>query len=76
MHGLDVLRGIRKTARVAKTPVVIMTSSLNPKDFEACQDLGVAAYVPKPITFEAFSKAITTLPPMSASQGKRLPAHV
>jgi two-component system response regulator len=76
MHGLDVLRGIRKTPRVRNTPVVIMTSSLDPKDFEACQDLGVAAYVPKPITFEAFSKAITTLPPMSASQGGRTPTHV
>jgi two-component system response regulator len=75
MHGLDVLRGIRKTPRVARTPVVIMTSSLNPKDFEACQELGVSAYVPKPITFEAFSKAITTLPPMSASPGRRSPAH-
>ena len=76
MHGLDVLRGIRKIPRVAKTPVVIMTSSLNPKDFEACQDLGVSAYVPKPITFDAFSKAITTLPPLAASQVVRLPAHV
>jgi CheY-like chemotaxis protein len=76
MHGLDVLRGIRKTPRVAHTPVVIMTSSLDPKDFEACQDLGVSAYVPKPITFESFSKAITTLPPMSAtSGGGKSPSH-
>ncbi len=75
MHGLDVLRGIRKTPRVARTPVVIMTSSLDPKDFEACQTLGVSAYVPKPITFETFSKAITTLPPMAASPG-RIPAQV
>jgi CheY-like chemotaxis protein len=74
MHGLDVLRGIRKTTRVASTPVVIMTSSLDPKDFEACQDLGVAAYVPKPITFDSFSKAITTLPPIAASPSTRTQA--
>jgi CheY-like chemotaxis protein len=75
MHGLDVLRGIRKTPRVQNTPVIIMTSSLNPKDFEACQLLGVTAYVPKPITFESFSMAITTLPPISTSQTTRMPAY-
>ena len=39
-----------------------MTSSLDPRDFEACQELKVSAFVPKPITFESFSKAITGLP--------------
>jgi CheY-like chemotaxis protein len=70
MSGLDVLRGIRQTPRVHHTPVIIMTSSLDPKDFEACLHLGVSAYVPKPVTFEAFSKVIAALPPLSPS-----PAH-
>jgi CheY-like chemotaxis protein len=55
------LPGIRTLPRVQNTPVIIMTSSLDPKDFEACQELKVAAFVPKPITFESFSKAITGL---------------
>jgi CheY-like chemotaxis protein len=71
MSGLELLRGIRKTPRVQKTPVVIMTSSLDPKDFEACLALGVAAYVPKPVTFEAFSKVIAALPPLFASPAQR-----
>ncbi len=62
ISGVEVLRGIRGLPRVSSVPVIIMTSSLDPKDFEACQALKVAAFVPKPITFESFSKAITGLP--------------
>jgi two-component system response regulator len=61
MSGVELLRAIRSLPRVQNTPVIIMTSSLDPKDFEACQELKVAAFVPKPITFESFSKAITGL---------------
>jgi two-component system, response regulator len=61
LSGVELLREIRKLPRVSKTPVIIMTSSLDPRDFEACQALKVAAFVPKPITFASFSKAITGL---------------
>jgi two-component system, response regulator len=71
--GVELLREIRKTPRVQNTPVIIMTASLDPKDFETCQELKVAAYIPKPITFDLFSKAITSLPHMPAAVSGRLP---
>jgi two-component system response regulator len=61
MSGVELLRAIRALPRVQNVPVIIMTSSLDPKDFEECQALKVAAFVPKPITFDSFSKAITGL---------------
>jgi CheY-like chemotaxis protein len=61
MSGVALLREIRRQPRVSQVPVIIMTGSLDPRDFEACQALKVAAFVPKPITFESFSKAITGL---------------
>ena len=61
MSGLEILRRIKKIPRVQNVPVIVMTSSINPKDFEECQRLKVASFVPKPITFESFSKAITGL---------------
>ena len=61
MNGVDLLRAIRSLPRVQNIPVIIMTSSLDPRDFEKCQELKVAAFVPKPITFDSFSKAITGL---------------
>jgi CheY-like chemotaxis protein len=59
--GVELLREIRRLPRVGTVPVIIMTSSLDPRDFEACQQLKVAAFVPKPITFESFSKSIAGL---------------
>jgi CheY-like chemotaxis protein len=61
LSGVELLREIRRMPRVSRTPVVIMTSSLDPRDFEACQELKASAFVPKPITFDSFSKAITGL---------------
>jgi CheY-like chemotaxis protein len=61
MSGVDLLRKIRRLPRVKNVPVIIMTSSIDPRDFEACQELRVAAFIPKPITFDSFSKAITGL---------------
>jgi CheY-like chemotaxis protein len=61
MSGVELLREIRRQPRVSTVPVIVMTSSLDPRDFEACQALKVAAFVPKPVTFESFSKAITGL---------------
>jgi len=75
MNGVELLRRIRKTPRVHNTPVVIMTSSLDPKDFEACQDLKVSAYIPKPVTFELFSTAITSLPHLALSPTGTVPRY-
>jgi two-component system response regulator len=61
--GVELLRAIRALPRVQNVPVIVMTSSLNPKDFEECQALRVAAFVPKPVTFPSFSKAIAGLTP-------------
>jgi CheY-like chemotaxis protein len=61
MSGIEVLREIRRQPRVSTVPVIVMTSSLDPRDFEVCQALKVAAFIPKPVTFDSFSKAITGL---------------
>jgi len=72
MGGIEVLREIRHIPRVQNLPVIIMTASLDPKDFEACQDLKVSAYIPKPVTFYLFSKAIMCLPHFSASRSGKV----
>ncbi len=64
MNGVDLLREIRQMPHVRHTPVIVMTSSLSPGDFEVCQNLTVSAYIPKPITFDLFSKSILGLPHM------------
>jgi len=58
LSGLDLLRALRQEDRFRATPVIVMTSSNNPRDLEECRRLKVANYVSKPVTFDAFSKAV------------------
>lgn len=59
--GLEVLREIRGDPRLRRLPVVILTSSREEQDLIAGYDLGVNAYVVKPVDFEEFIKAVKQL---------------
>lgn len=48
MSGLEVLRRIRATPRLARLTVIILTGSGNDADIEAAYDLGIDAYLIKP----------------------------
>src|SRR5665647_597506 len=61
MNGIEVLSKIKGDERTKKVPVVVLTSSKEDPDIETCYDLGVNAYVVKPVEIEAFSKAISDL---------------
>jgi two-component system response regulator len=55
------LRRIRADARTALLPTVILTSSKEDEDVLQGYSLGANAYVRKPVDFEHFTKAVTTL---------------
>jgi CheY-like chemotaxis protein len=65
LGGMEILRRLRRTARYKDLPVIVMTSSIDPRNFEECQRLKVSAFVSKPVTFESFSRAITALNPLA-----------
>lgn len=58
LGGLDLLRQLRAEEKYRTLPVIVMTSSNNPKDMEECRRLKVTSYVPKPVSFMSFSKAV------------------
>jgi two-component system response regulator len=58
IDGLEVLRAIRDDARTKAIPVVILTSSKEQKDVIKGYNLGVNAFVQKPVDFEQFGEAI------------------
>ncbi len=58
LSGLDLLRALRECERFQATPVIVMTSSNDPRDLEECRRLNVTNYVSKPVTFISFSKAV------------------
>jgi two-component system, response regulator len=58
VDGLEVLRAMRDDARTKAIPVVILTSSKEQKDVIKGYNLGVNAFVQKPVDFEQFGEAI------------------
>ncbi|MBE1161448.1 response regulator [Dyella acidiphila] len=61
MTGLDVLRQMRADERFRRTPVVILSSSREESDLARSWDLGVNAYVIKPVDVAQFFRAVQTL---------------
>jgi CheY-like chemotaxis protein len=61
LSGLKLLSRIRSESPFCTVPVFVMTSSNDPKDLQECTRLGVEGYIPKPVTFTTFSKAVADL---------------
>jgi CheY-like chemotaxis protein len=60
LTGLQLLRAIRNLDRLSHLPVILMTSSNDPKELEGCRTLGISAFVPKPVTFATFTRAVAS----------------
>jgi CheY-like chemotaxis protein len=61
MDGLEVLRRLRGDPSLKRIPVVILTSSREEQDVVRSYELGVNAYVVKPVEFKEFIDAVRTL---------------
>ena len=58
VDGLEVLRQIKGDAALKMIPVVMMTSSRQEQDLVRSYELGVNAYVVKPMKFQDFVEAV------------------
>ncbi|HEX7988473.1 CheY-like chemotaxis protein [Duganella sp. 1411] len=61
VDGLEVLAEIRGSATLKSIPVVMLTSSREEQDLIRSYELGVNAYVVKPVDFQEFVRAIADL---------------
>jgi CheY-like chemotaxis protein len=61
VDGLEVLTQIRGDDMLRLIPVVVLTSSREEKDMVASYQLGVNAYVVKPVDFHEFVNAVKEL---------------
>ncbi|MGV7209710.1 response regulator [Oxalobacteraceae bacterium A2-2] len=61
VDGLEVLASIRSTPSMKSMPVVMLTSSKEEQDLVRSYELGVNAYVVKPVEFKEFVRAISDL---------------
>lgn len=61
MDGLEVLRLVKADERLRRIPVVMLTSSRQEADLVTSYELGVNAYVVKPVEFDEFLRAVQQL---------------
>ena len=58
MNGVELLQRIKSNERTKGIPVVVLKSSISPREVRECQQLGVHDYIDKPLQYEGVVNAI------------------
>ncbi len=61
IDGLEILKIIKKDNRTMHIPVVIVTSSKEEHDIKKAYEMGANSYVVKPVDFDTFVNAMSSL---------------
>ena len=61
IDGVEVLRQIKANAETRKIPVIILTTTDDPREINRCYQLGCNVYVTKPVDSQAFIDAVQRL---------------
>ena len=61
VDGVEVLRRIKADPRTAPMPVIVLTTTDDPREIERCYQLGCNVYVTKPVDYRAFIEAVRRL---------------
>ncbi len=59
--GIEVLRRIKMDPMTRKIPVMMLTTTDNPREINRCYDLGCNVYVVKPVASDQFVEAVRRL---------------
>jgi CheY-like chemotaxis protein len=58
VDGVEVLRQIKADQALRKMPVIMLTTTDDPREIERCHALGCSNYVVKPVDYGKFAEAI------------------
>jgi two-component system response regulator len=61
ISGLEVLKIVKEDERTSHIPIVIVTSSREEPDIKKAYEYGVNSYVVKPVNFDQFLNAMSSL---------------
>jgi CheY-like chemotaxis protein len=61
LDGIEVLRQLKASAGTASVPVIMLTTTDDPREVQRCYDLGCSVYVVKPIQYDDFVEALRRL---------------
>jgi CheY-like chemotaxis protein len=61
VDGVEVLRQLKSEPETALIPVIILTTTDDPREIQRCYELGCSVYVTKPVDYQAFVEAVNRL---------------
>ncbi|HWB09269.1 MAG TPA: response regulator [Pirellulales bacterium] len=61
VDGVEVLRQIKADEATYKIPVIMLTTTDDPREVERCYQLGCSVYITKPVEYDAFVEAVKRL---------------
>ncbi len=61
MSGIEVLENMKQDKDLKKIPVMILTTTDDPREIKNCYELGCSCYITKPIDFTEFVNTLSRL---------------
>jgi CheY-like chemotaxis protein len=61
VDGVTVLQQVKAHPELHSLPVIMLTTTEDPREVDRCHQLGCNIYIHKPVSFEVFSDAIAQL---------------
>ena len=61
VDGVETLRQIKEDSALRKLPVIMLTTTDDPREIERCHLLGCNSYIVKPVDYDKFAEAIARL---------------
>ena len=61
VDGIEVLRQLKENHELSKMPVIMITTTDDPREVEKCHEIGCNNYITKPVDYEKFVHAIRQL---------------
>jgi CheY-like chemotaxis protein len=61
VDGIEVLRQLKAVPETAMIPVIMLTTTDDPREVQRCYELGCSVYITKPVDYQAFVEAINRL---------------
>ncbi len=61
VDGVEVLRALKADSRTALVPVIMLTTTDDPREVQRCYQLGCSVYVTKPMDYQSFIDAVKRL---------------
>ena len=61
MDGVELLRRVKSDPALHPIPVIMLTTTNDPREVKECYELGCNSYVTKPVNYQQFAEALKRL---------------